>query len=742
MEKSRPAQVQNRKPYSAHDDAKWVIEDINEHVESRERRERILQVLDSYSFDAANSIAHSMRYSSGAREMDRMLGFLSKPDVHSFLDATAHGAGDIAYELLAVCALPDGDRLLGPAIGAIARTRDTTASGGSWNIEYYAARAVRTVAERFSSSDIIDAIGAMVSGYPAEARYRLLHQLWDYARKQNTDMESIAAFIKVFRDEGTNRFINTMSEFGLSDVVIKEAVARTKSRLRSKDKGKAVARALGHISGMSELLCNESMTEVFRAQGEHGNQYSVYNAFTKMRGMVGQEAISRIASTMVGMDPEAALDVMRAFQNVLERLSDSRNPKKARELTDAEVGRALRLAENYGKYVSGDENSYTSTETIVEMLRNNLDRLVTDKMTFAAVRAYLKSGRMLPAPTAENISNYEGVANAYLKQRYGLEKELSVPQIDTLFSLDGYNGGEEAMRQGAIYFVNKAREENVRHYSITMGGSAVPIDYPKETLTRYAVLALISPPGKDAESEGVVAQIVGERAVNRARNSFNTSHRRLLPGILREVKESNFEGAASLLRQTNDEAIMDVLNSANYREVNIGNAKFVRAAENKNPLDYDSRVQIACVYMPSGKHIFEYCADDRVTLVRYEVGGRALGSAICYLEDNVFLVDSVEGHRTFRKPGIFDVVYEDLVERARAKGAVKILFSTDSSNETPGEFEDYLKSKGLKETVMKMRLATNTYLEADGDGVSGYVVELVPGAAEQKGGISDVLRKE
>ena len=50
---------------------------------------------------------------------------------------------------------------------------------------------------------------------------------------------------------------------------------------------------------------------------------------------------------------------------------------------------------------------------------------------------------------------------------------------------------------------------------------------------------------------------------------------------------------------------------------------------------------------------------------------KTLGSAICYMEKDKFLVDSVEGHRTFRKPQIFNAVYQDLVDRAREKGAKK-----------------------------------------------------------------------
>ena len=94
------------------------------------------------------------------------------------------------------------------------------------------------------------------------------------------------------------------------------------------------------------------------------------------------------------------------------------------------------------------------------------------------------------------------------------------------------------------------------------------------------------------------------------------------------------------------------------------------------------------------------------------------------MENNTFLVDSVEGHRTFRKPQIFNAVYQDLVERAREKGAEKVIFSENCMNETPKKFIEFLGNSGLKKGNVDMKLNTEGYLEAEKENVKGYIVNL------------------
>ena len=94
------------------------------------------------------------------------------------------------------------------------------------------------------------------------------------------------------------------------------------------------------------------------------------------------------------------------------------------------------------------------------------------------------------------------------------------------------------------------------------------------------------------------------------------------------------------------------------------------------------------------------------------------------MENDTFLVDSVEGHRTFRKPQVFKAVYQDLVDRANEKGAKRVIFSEGGINETPNNFIKFLGNLGLERGDIKMKLDTEGYLEAGEDGVGGYIVNL------------------
>ncbi|MGC8699293.1 MAG: hypothetical protein ACP5RE_03865, partial [Candidatus Acidifodinimicrobium sp.] len=103
-------------------------------------------------------------------------------------------------------------------------------------------------------------------------------------------------------------------------------------------------------------------------------------------------------------------------------------------------------------------------------------------------------------------------------------------------------------------------------------------------------------------------------------------------------------------------------------------------------------------------------------LVRYDLNDKEIGSAICYIENDKFLVDSVEGHRTFRKAPIFDAVYKDLVYRAKSKGAKEVIFGTNGVNETAIHFIRYIKESehkyGLRQEAISMELNRNdAYIE-------------------------------
>jgi hypothetical protein len=291
-----------------------------------------------------------------------------------------------------------------------------------------------------------------------------------------------------------------------------------------------------------------------------------------------------------------------------------------------------------------------------------------------------------------------------------------------LFSVD------EDLISDVVSMFNSAEDENVKIYSLSASSNDV-FNCSREELMYYAILSVVGSRNKAKESEAVAAisAIVGEKTVNKARSEFNAKYKHMIKAVAAALNESNYNKALDILKQTKNEAIMDVINAVDYRNIDISSARFIKAVESKNPLDYDSRVQIACVYLPGGarkRDILKYCRDDNFVLVRYDVGSQTLGSAICYLEGGTFLVDSVEGHRSFCKPKIFEIVYNDLIQRAKQKNAKRIVFNKDVLNRTSRAFIEYLSRKNLPEEKIKMRLDTDGYLEANRNGVNGYVIKL------------------
>ena len=361
---------------------------------------------------------------------------------------------------------------------------------------------------------------------------------------------------------------------------------------------------------------------------------------------------------------------------------------------------------------------------IASIHRDGLAGLIDGKNSFDVVAAYFKSNKELPLPTKENITGYGKLVSEYLAEAYGIDKELDNDRLLMLFSL------EKSERKGLAELVNHSSERDRRAYDITVNGDSHPISIDRSRLPYLSIVAITGSrdPAKYKEAFDTVSKIVGENTIRLAGDAFKASYKSRLGEIVGFVKEGKIGDAVKVLSDTGNEAINDVLSVSNHREdlTILPGKNVLVAVESNNPLDYDSRVQIACVYLPRDSHngIYNYCKDERFTLVRYDINGKTLGSAICYTEGDKFLVDSVEGHRTFRKPQIFDAVYKDLIYRAKSKGCEKMIFSENEANETPKEFIEYLDSAGLKKGTARMSLGTEGYLEADRDGVKGYTVSL------------------
>ncbi len=379
--------------------------------------------------------------------------------------------------------------------------------------------------------------------------------------------------------------------------------------------------------------------------------------------------------------------------------------------------------------IGADALDLLETKDFIDIGKRKLDDLIYDKESFDAVAAYMKSCFELPAPNKINITNYKEIASRYLSEKYGINKNLNTNQILMLFSVD------KNERKDLAWFINDSNETGLKTYSISTGETK-RLEVDTKRLPYLSLIAVTGSKDKtlDKEAYQLISEIVGEKAVRKARSEFKSHYRDKIKGIAAYVKEGEVNKAINSLKAVKNESIGDVLECANYKNAGFTKGKAVLSAvESNNPLDYDSRIQIACVYLPNDYHggIYNYCKDyysegngKGFTLVRYNLGGEALGSAICYMEKNNFLVDSVEGHRTFRKPQIFQAVYQDLIDRAKEKGAKKIIFSENGINETPKEFIEFLDGLGLKGESVKMELDTEGYLEAEKYMVKGYSVNL------------------
>ena len=365
----------------------------------------------------------------------------------------------------------------------------------------------------------------------------------------------------------------------------------------------------------------------------------------------------------------------------------------------------------------------------IRIRNEKLDDLIKDKESFDVVAAYVKSGFVLPTPNKENITRYKELTYKYISQEYGITKNLNTNQILMVFSAD------KDQRNELAGLMNNSSEKGLKMYSIATEETK-KLEMDKSKLPYLSIIAVTGSRDSaiDREAYDYISEIVGEKAVRKARNEFKSNYRNKIKEIANYVNKGEINKAIDSLKTIKNGSIEDVLSCANYSDLGFTNGKAVLSAvESNNPLDYDNRIQIACVYLPRDFHdgIYNYCRDyyskekgEGFILIRYNIGEKALGSAICYMEKDKFLVDSVEGHRTFRKPQIFKAVYHDLVERARDKGAEKIIFSENCMNETPNKFIEFLGNSGLKKGNVDMKLNTEGYLEAVKGRVRGYIVNL------------------
>ena len=483
------------------------------------------------------------------------------------------------------------------------------------------------------------------------------------------------------------------------------------------------------VNSVKDAEYAHNLTEI---AGYTGNKDAVIEATKVIRKYEGETAeniadrLGRIAESIEDKDAviEAANTIGKYEENTANEIA-----YKLRDIAqDTKDKSTLMAACRITNLVGADVFDILTGKDFLVVKSKKLDDLINSKESFDAVAAYIKSGYELPMPSKDNITNYKNVASEYISKEYSIKNSnLNTNQILMLFSVD------KAKRKKLADLIDNSNEIGLKMYNIaTEETKRLEVD---DKLPYLSIIAVTGSRNKDMDNEAYkrISGIVGEKAVRKARNEFSSHYKNKIKEIAGYIKKNEIDKAIDYLKSTKNEAIEDVLRCADYRDFSLtGGNTILKAVESNNPLDYDNRTQIACVYLPNDypDGIYNYCRnyysrdkDKGFVLVRYDIGGKALGSAICYMENDKFLVDSVEGHRTFRKPQIFKAVYQDLVDRAREKGAKRAIFSDRGTNETPIKFMEFIGSLGPKRGNIKMKLDTEGYLEAN-RGVSGYIVNL------------------
>jgi len=386
---------------------------------------------------------------------------------------------------------------------------------------------------------------------------------------------------------------------------------------------------------------------------------------------------------------------------------------------------------------------------LFKSIKEGYGDLLRNQKSLAYIALYLHFREELPAPTSNTLENAEEIVSSYLQERYGLRDGLRLNEATLLL------GAKDPVI--ALLLANQHPRHDVIEYPLKMT-SLAERKQARDIYFKAAVVAIVGSKDKQKEAEArtIIRDIVGKPTLDRARNEFNLYLKHLLPDIIKLMPD--YASAAQLLavkamhasdpsgKPVQLTGIMSILN-IRYQQWNnyisyakfTSNAKILRASETKNPLEYDFRIQEACVYLPNSEHILNYAENDKCVLVKYEAvtsknKAVVIGSAICYVDKRKFLVDSIEGHPAFADYPIFNTVYEDLIARARKHNCDLILFGKNGLNQVPKEFINYLETKNLQQIEVDMDLPTNRdelYLETK-KGEKAFALRIAPASNQDK----------
>ncbi|MCL5239483.1 MAG: hypothetical protein M1286_03365 [Candidatus Marsarchaeota archaeon] len=365
------------------------------------------------------------------------------------------------------------------------------------------------------------------------------------------------------------------------------------------------------------------------------------------------------------------------------------------------------------------------------ILSNKLDMIVEKENDLFAVYVYFlshktriiemgggrsakvleKSNTTLPTPTKDNLKYYEALASASIRNEHPqICRKLTLDEVIGLATLNN-NDLKQVVRMHA-----KSSEEHVQVYQMFFAGSSD--EDITESVMKSTVRAIVGSRGNATKKSAVedITQIAKTKQINQAKTAFEQRYQSIRKYVVAAFNRGEYGLAYDMLMALEDDKISALGEKLDASMKRLSQVRFVRASETKDPLAYNDHDLLACAFLPLGSSLKEgilnYTKDSSTILVRYEAGGKAIGCAICYLENGIFLVDSVEGNAWMRTEVFSRMVHNDLTRRARSKGAEMILFNTEVSNDTPKMFVSYLEKQALPKQKMRMEFWTKSYLEA------------------------------
>lgn len=159
-------------------------------------------------------------------------------------------------------------------------------------------------------------------------------------------------------------------------------------------------------------------------------------------------ALDEVVKTIERYDKLTAERVAYGFREIAYKIVSTKNNK------DMFI-KIINILKNTNKNIFEIFNE----EKVYEILKENLDLLIKDEETLKVIAIYIKSGKEFPKPNEINIKNYKEIANEFLKNRYGINRKLSLDNILLFLEIE-----DKYLREEIIKYVN-GNEEKMKNFT-------------------------------------------------------------------------------------------------------------------------------------------------------------------------------------------------------------------------------------------------------------------------------------